>query len=274
MGDRSHVFGDDCAAGGYAAHAGGLSSEADGDCAHAMGDTVIASGYASHAECSFTAAEGDYSHAEGDGTTASGTGAHAEGVNTLASGDYSHAEGGNINSSGGTMKNKTFNVDGISVTVAGSSSQGTHAHAEGVQTLAYGYASHAEGSTTLASGSRAHAEGTNNTASGTSSHAEGQGNVASGLRSHAEGFNTKASSDDQHVQGKYNVEDTGAVYVHIVGNGTANSNRSNAHTLDWDGNAWYAGDVECTGIILTSPNGTKFRITVADNGTLSASAVS
>ncbi len=32
-------------------------------------------------------------------------------------------------------------------------------------------------------------------------------------------------------------------YVHIVGNGTDDENRSNAHTLDWDGNAWYAGNV-------------------------------
>ena len=32
-------------------------------------------------------------------------------------------------------------------------------------------------------------------------------------------------------------------YAHIVGNGTSNKNRSNAHTLDWEGNAWFAGDV-------------------------------
>jgi hypothetical protein len=32
--------------------------------------------------------------------------------------------------------------------------------------------------------------------------------------------------------------------LHIVGNGDVNSDtRSNAHTLDWDGNAWFAGDV-------------------------------
>lgn len=32
-------------------------------------------------------------------------------------------------------------------------------------------------------------------------------------------------------------------YSHIVGNGTSNTNRSNSYTLDWDGNAWYSGDV-------------------------------
>lgn len=29
----------------------------------------------------------------------------------------------------------------------------------------------------------------------------------------------------------------------VIGNGTSTSSRSNAHTLDWDGNAWYSGDV-------------------------------
>ena len=32
-------------------------------------------------------------------------------------------------------------------------------------------------------------------------------------------------------------------YAHIVGNGTSTSACSNAHTLDWEGNAWYQGDV-------------------------------
>ena len=31
--------------------------------------------------------------------------------------------------------------------------------------------------------------------------------------------------------------------AHIVGNGMSNTKRSNAHTLDWEGNAWYSGDV-------------------------------
>lgn len=66
-------------------------------------------------------------------------------------------------------------------------------------------------------------------------------NVASGIYSHAEGYGTKASSPKQHVQGKYNIEDTAGEYAHIVGNGTADNARSNAHTLDWNGNAWYAG---------------------------------
>jgi hypothetical protein len=41
------------------------------------------------------------------------------------------------------------------------------------------------------------------------------------------------------------VSDSANVYSHIVGNGSSSSTsgRSNAHTLDWEGNAWYSGDV-------------------------------
>lgn len=68
-------------------------------------------------------------------------------------------------------------------------------------------------------------------------------NVASGKNSHAEGYHTKASGENQHVQGKNNIEDTANKYAHVVGNGESDIARSNAHTLDWSGNAWYAGKI-------------------------------
>jgi hypothetical protein len=49
-----------------------------------------------------------------------------------------------------------------------------------------------------------------------------------------------ATGDYSHVQGKYNIPDSSS--AHIVGNGSE-AGRSNAHTLDWDGNAWFSGDV-------------------------------
>lgn len=94
---------------------------------------------------------------------------------------------------------------------------------------------------TEASGAWSHAEGLYTVASGSSSHAEGCDTTASGNNSHAEGIHTTANGYAQHVQGKYNIEDT--QNAHIVGNGDNNTSRSNAHTLDWDGNAWFAGDV-------------------------------
>lgn len=86
------------------------------------------------------------------------------------------------------------------------------------------------------------------TASGDTSHAEGFCTTASGRDSHAEGYYTTANSKSQHVQGDYNILDIESpsargTYAHIVGNGTSDDARSNAHTLDWNGNAWFAGNV-------------------------------
>lgn len=80
--------------------------------------------------------------------------------------------------------------------------------------------------------------------------AEGYDVIASGEYSHAEGKATIAASDYQHAQGKYNLSDDTDTYAHIVGNGDDENNRSNAHTLDWDGNAWYAGSITATKLIL------------------------
>ena len=123
---------------------------------------------------------------------------------------------------------------------------GSAAHAEGYMNMASGDCSHAEGNRTIASGDCSHAEGVYTTASGNFSHAEGNSTIASGYYSHAEGNDTIASSDCQHVQGKYNIEDTSSTYAHIVGGGTSSSNRKNIHTLDWNGNAVFSGDVTAT----------------------------
>lgn len=151
---------------------------------------------------------GIHASAFGHGTKASGGSSHAEGYETVASGYASHAEG-------------------VSTTAAEEGS-----HAEGAGTTASGYYSHAEGSDTIASGDTSHAEGANT--------------VASGWISHAEGINTIASGRIQHVQGQYNIVDASNKYAHIVGNGIHGS-PSNAHTLDWDGVAWFAGDVKVGG---------------------------
>ena len=119
----------------------------------------------------------------------------------------------------------------------------TTAHVEGSNTVAFGKYSHAEGQNTTASSDGSHSEGISTIASGMSSHAEGWDVIASGTGSHAEGYCTKASSRFQHVQGRHNIEDSYNNYAHIVGNGNDDSVRSNAHTLDWSGNAWFAGDV-------------------------------
>ena len=197
-----------------------------------------------------------------------GNNSHAEGSNTTASGDNSHAEGFNTTASGNTS------------------------HAEGFYTTASGNTSHAEGTSTTASGDNSHAEGFNTTASGNTSHAEGLNTTAGGACSHAEGDHTIASNGHVHVQGMYNLEDTAGRYLHIVGNGDSNA-RSNAHTIDMKGVPWYQGRPQFGGnamndgaktvvgngdqeIILSSstPDSTKkFKITVDDTGTISATEV-
>lgn len=163
-------------------------------------------GYASTAEGVNNTVSGDYAHAEGRNNTASGDASHAEGQNTTASNSYAHTEGY------GTTASSPY--------------------------------SHAEGLNTTVSGNRgSHAEGDTTTASGQTSHAEGCQTVASGNYCHAEGYGTIASGSSQHVEGKYNIEHKGFTILHVVGNGTSDTARSDAHTLDWDGNAWFAGNV-------------------------------
>ncbi len=126
------------------------------------------------------------------------------------------------------------------------------AHAEGYRTQALTKNAHAEGDSCIASGAVSHAEGASCIASGDVSHAEGASCIASGDVSHAEGASCIASHQAQHVEGMFNLPDgdyengtTQATpgLLHIAGNGTSENNRSNAHTLDLDGTAWFAGNV-------------------------------
>lgn len=118
---------------------------------------------------------------------------------------------------------------------------GMYCFSEGMGNQSTGDASHSEGTGNVASGNAAHAEGSGTLASNVGSHAEGANTKATGYGSHAEGSNTIASGEGQHVEGKYNVDDPN--FIHIVGNGSSNSKRSNAHTLNLNGEAWFAGDV-------------------------------
>lgn len=57
------------------------------------------------------------------------------------------------------------------------------------------------------------------------------------------GHGTKSLSDYQVAIGKDNIGDSSNTYAFIVGNGTSNTSRSNAYTLDWQGNGTFAGTV-------------------------------
>lgn len=215
------------------------TSSSVGTASVAFGTNVIASGLNSQAFGSDTQATNTTAHAEGNGTRATGPSAHAEGDFTYSESTGSHAEG--------TSTHATSYAS----------------HAEGSMTTASGYASHSEGYHSQATDSEAHAEGSYTNATGQASHAEGQSTTASGSRSHAEGLNTLAAGDashaegrytialvaEQHVFGRFNVSDPNGStfspgkYVEIVGNGSDTETRSNARTLDWQGNERLMGDL-------------------------------
>lgn len=243
----AHAEGYGTSASDISAHAEGNQTQAVGSYSHAEGYKATTSNTSAHAEGNMTTAGGQHSHAEGYRTEARDYASHAEGNQTVANGPNSHAEGQTSNASA-----QAAHAEG-----AGTKATGPYSHAEGSATEANGQASHAEGETTKANGIRAHAEGWSTEANATNSHAEGArtkatgnaahaeglGSIAQGQNSHAEGEGTKANGNWQHVEGKYNTPDDNNSYIHIAGNGNQDSNRSNAHTLDWDGNAWYAGKV-------------------------------
>ena len=97
--------------------------------------------------------------------------------------------------------------------------------------------------------------GNNNTASAYGGVAVGGANdVASGTESFVTGHKNEANHHAQFVCGEYNeLDDSIAAnssrgnYVEIVGNGTADNNRSNARTLDWSGNETLAGGLTTGG---------------------------
>ena len=169
---------------------------------------------------------GDFAIATGYGTLASGAESFTEGSNTLASGYASHAGGDKTEASGYTS------------------------HAEGLRAKASGDASHAEGVDTEASGDASHVEGSDTIASGMEAHAEGWSTIASGMDSHTEGVGTIANHYAQHVFGTFNIADNSTAdsdkngnYIEIVGNGEEDESRSNARTLDWQGNERLKGSL-------------------------------
>lgn len=103
----------------------------------------------------------------------------------------------------------------------------------------------------MASGMGSLACGLAATASGAGSQAFGQKTQAEGPLSTVFGNYTKATGRASFVVGQYNVPDDNPIdtahgsgarkYVALVGNGTSEDNRSNAMTLDWDGNAVLSG---------------------------------
>ena len=245
FGDGAHAEGYGTHAVEFSSHAEGVYTKALGQYSHAEGDSTIAMGHNTHAEGYNNYSVQNYSHTEGMSNVSGGQAAHAEGRANQSLGRYSHTEGySNIAEGEGSHveggKNEAYgkyaHAEGY-LTVATSD----YTHTEGYKTTVNNAGGHAEGRVTTVNGLGGHAEGINTVAEGEATHSEGKNTTAEGNYSHAEGYNTRAAGVGQHVQGQYNIID--ASYAHIVGNGSSSTKRSNAHTLDWSGNAWFAGKV-------------------------------
>lgn len=196
--------------------------------AHAEGNGTQAIAQASHSEGVFTKSEGAGAHSEGNSTIAYDDFTHAEGDSTQSYKKASHAEGGST-IAGKPPKNIDVSIKYPTGTQGGTGSSGTGGSGTTEDEGVWG----------------AHAEGLNTRALAKAAHAEGEMTKASRYAAHAEGIGTIADTDAQHVQGKYNdpLYEDGIVYLDMVGNGTSDKNRSNAYTLDENGNAWFAGKV-------------------------------
>ncbi len=246
---------------GYQAVANDTNSFAFGQWAKALNDEsyafgrgAIAEGFRSFAfgsagidsagiETGVAHAIGDYSFAIGQGSTTYGFGSIAMGLADTASGGYSVALG---------YKTSTSRYSCLAMG-NGSKASGLYSSAIGFHTTASGTYSTAVGQYTTASNARSTAMGFSTTASGPWSTALGNYTEASGMFSTAMGAYTTASGDlstttghstiaksyNSFVIGRYNdTLTTSSPYyweftdpLFIIGNGTTETNRSNAMTV-------------------------------------------
>lgn len=220
---NAHAEGNRSAATGPEAHAEGSYTKADGSGSHAEGRTTKATGDYSHAEGSYTKADGDYSHAEGNSTEASGYASHAEGDYTVSNRRGMHAEGKY------NLYDNAKYIDVVSSSIE-FSWRNMHAASEYTFDADTGYYTlvNAEPKSEAVIG--LYYASSVQYENGTIDELEKPISLIDSNRYQTEKHQRKLASN---FQGKY---------AHVVGNGVSSA-RSNAYTLDWDGNGWFAGDV-------------------------------
>ena len=312
-GSYSHAEGQDTIASGYCSHAEGYRTETSGYYSHAEGYRTEASGYYSHAEGEYTKASGYCSHAGGYYTEASGSYSHAEGQDTIASGYCSHAEGYRTETSGYYSHAEGYRTE----------ASGYYSHAEGYETVAKNAKQTVCGAYNKYNGdnysykqttSALYTQSTNQYSAADSFEFDSENGVFTLINPATYAYNTipigkyvidngtmykiLSIESTSSTRRKYNTQKFSSVliasiigkYIRIVGNGTSNTARSNAYTLDWNGVPWFQGRPQFGGteqddgsqtvmangdseIILSSPGGKKFSVKVDDSGTLSATEV-
>lgn len=199
-------------------------------------------------------ASGNQSFAGGLSARATAEESFAFGKDVVAGGGYSEAHGykqkavskseldenGTLDGNANGYITKDIKVKWADVKVDAESINGSYQAGEGAATygakhVVFGARSEAHGNQNLVTGRDAEAHNSNNEVYGNYAHAEGRGNQCWG--------------NAQSVLGKYcdpkREEGVGdnSPYLEIVGNGSSASSRSNARTLDKQGNERLAGEV-------------------------------
>lgn len=283
IGARSFAEGSRTKASGMYSHAEGNNTTASGACSHAEGTDTSASASDSHAEGNSTKASEIFSHAEGKYTVASGIASHAEGNSTTAAGSASHA-GGRYN----VADSSEYSYDLVTTTLYVDKSATDYSFGAGLTVdLVSGKCLLRDKKplTPTVGLKDCYIQAEDESSAYWVLSSRQSPNVSSNIEYRVVGIDVNKFSSPAYMH-----------YATIIGNGTSDYTRSNAYTLDWDGNAWFAGDVyvgstsgtnkddgskklateayvDERACVLTSstPGSTKkFKITVDDTGALSA----
>lgn len=288
-GADSHAEGNNTKATKSCAHAEGYGTTADGNNSHAEGSETKARAKCAHAEGGSTDASGDYSHAEGQNSISGGESSHAEGKGCIANGRYSHAEGqatyalgqsSHAEGNGTEAETRSLSVSGEFNDFSDVETYGievkleTNATITGATWKSVSSIPKVDQSTGKFIIENAVDKSVSQFKAGdVVFRSSSTVSVCYELLSVVEIMGDTAGRFDYKVHNVKPSTYCRGRYANVVGNGLNADNRSNAHTLDWNGNAWFAGTMEGTAVILASPNGTRYKVTVNDSGTLSATAI-
>ena len=120
----------------------------------------------------------------------------------------------------------------------------------GPGTATFGYEVFGGGVANLLGGYNNNLIGNYNLMGGINNNVKSDGSVIGGIGTETRANNvlnvgegTLADNHNVRVTGRFNIRDTEHKYLDIVGNGSSDENRSNAYTLDEQGNGEFAGDV-------------------------------
>lgn len=227
-GVKATIQGNETTASGDSSHAEGSNTKASGPHSHAEGWWSESSGYNSHAEGYSTKASGSRSHAEGYKTEASGSRSHAEGSNTKASGGLSHVRGMyNIFETG----DYSYEVLYTSLTVE--------------KKTTYYAANSFEFNTENGVFTLLNASVLDFPASAKRQYISlnAESSLIYRLLSIISQTDTSVIYQVALMRSGTYSSKAMQTYSTIIGNGYSDNYRSNAYTLDWEGNAWFAGDV-------------------------------